>query len=303
MERCTGGSDCSDPTCFLMHPCGASNCHHYGKVWLTSDHFKYNANKRFKTCQEYSAIYVAVSAKYNAVTSERKRQRREEVELETFPELDLSEEGKAAAVTSAQKEFDLQLAGARAMYPSRVLSCNIFGASTGCKGYSIVQEGEKSTLTERGYDTPAIVASSSTPSRPWRALNGQERRQLGPPAAIMYDAGRSKELSKHVEKQLQLHAQQQPGLQPLWRVVGAGGPKGLPSYCVGVRFFPHLEDGSLPNGFFHTVPRAEMATVSVQADAADDDELPPALRGEYDFLTGVLPDGTALLEFDTPLPF
>ena len=191
MERCTGGSDCSDPTCFLMHPCVARNCRHYGKVWLTSDHFKYNANKRFKTCQENRAN----RGKVNAVTSERKRQRREEVELETFPELDLSEEGKAAAVTSAQKEFDLQLAGARVMYPSRVLSCNIFGASTGCKGYSIVQEGEKSTLTERGYDTPAIVASSSTPSRPWRALNGRERRQLGPPAAIIYDAGRSKELS------------------------------------------------------------------------------------------------------------
>ena len=63
-------------------------------------------------------------------------------------------------------------------------------------------------------------------------------------------------LSKHVETQLQLHVEQLPGIQQLWRVAGAGGPKGNPPYCVGVRFIPHEADGSLPNGFYHTIPRS-----------------------------------------------
>lgn len=41
-------------------------------------------------------------------------------------------------------------------------------------------------------------------------------------------------------------------LKPLWRVAGAGGPKGLPPYKVGIRFIPHLPDGTLPHGFVHT---------------------------------------------------
>ena len=89
----------------------------------------------------------------------------------------------------------------------------------------------------------------------------------------------------------------------------AGSPKGLPPYCVG--FIPHLEDGSLPGGFVHTVPhsfvhavpRSEMvsATDSVQPEDELDDELAPALRGEYENLAYVTPDDTAVLQFDTPL--
>ena len=158
---------------------------------------------------------------------------------------------------------------ARAKFPGRVLSVNIFGASTGSIGFSIVQEGATSSLTERGYDIPATVAPSSSLSRGWRALNGPERRSLGPPAETIYDAGRSKLMSKHVEKQLQLYAMKQQALQPLWRIAGQGEPKGLPPYHVGVRFFPHLEDGNLPHGFFHTIPLSTMATIS------GEDELPP----------------------------
>lgn len=33
----------------------------------------------------------------------------------------------------------------------------------------------------------------------------------------------------------------------------------------------------------------------------EDDDLAPALRGEYEGLVDVLPDGTAVLEFNTPL--
>ena len=128
----------------------------------------------------------------------RKRKLREEHELETIPELDLSAEGKAAACASALHSLQAELARMRLRYPGCTLSCNVFGASTGSEGYSIKQEGNTSTLTERGYDTPAIVAPSSH-SRGWCALSGPQRRDLGPPAVTIFDADRSKEMSKHVE--------------------------------------------------------------------------------------------------------
>ena len=73
-------------------------------------------------------------------------------------------------------------------------------------------------------------------------------------------------MSKHVEKQLQLHVEQLPGIQQLWRVAGAGGPKGLPPYTLLRRRSLHPArgaDGSLPNGFYHTTPRSEMASAAV----------------------------------------
>ena len=249
LSHCPDGAKCDRPTCFMMHPCTGSNCGCRGKRWLPWDRFKYNIKKRFKTCiamREHNQTHC------NAETTERKRKEREEHELANHPKLKLSVEAKAAAVASAISLFDAELAHARQQYPNRVLSCNVFGASTGSQGYSIVQEGNTSTLTERGYDIPAIVAPSSSLSRGWRALSGPERRDLGPPAATVFDAGLSKEMSKHVEHQLQLHVEQLPGIKPLWRVPGAGGPKGIPPYCVGVRFIPHEEDGSLPHDFYHT---------------------------------------------------
>mmetsp|Transcript_36612 Transcript_36612/g.114586 ORF Transcript_36612/g.114586 Transcript_36612/m.114586 type:complete len:122 (-) Transcript_36612:1-366(-) len=101
-----------------------------------------------------------------------------------------------------------------------------------------------------------------------------------------------------------------PGLQQLWRVTGAGAPKGLPDFCVGARFFPHDEDGRLPEPFYHTIPTSPMVLPPVfpsvstlgeakdgDGDDDDDDELPPALRGEYEYLAGVTSDGTAVLDF------
>ena len=247
MAHCLDGAACSDHTCFLKHPCPGRDCHHYGKVWLAPEHSKYNHKKRFKTCKQ-----LASKQTRNAATKERKRKQREEAELETIPEHDLSAEAKAVALASAMRSLQAVLARMCLRYPGRVLSCNVFGASTGSEGYSIVQEGATSTLTEHGYGTPAIVAPS-TLSGAWRALSGHERRTLGPPAATVFDAGHSKEMSKHVERELQLYVEQVHGIQQLWRVAGAGGPKGLPPYCVGVRFIPHEADGSLPHGFYHTI--------------------------------------------------
>jgi hypothetical protein len=265
MDRCNLAAECTDPACLRLHPCTGSNCRHYGKVWLPSDRFKRNINKRFKSCLGYARAH----AQYNDQVRDRKRQHREESELAISPELDLSAEGKAAACVSALCSLQSAIASVRQQYPGREISCNVFGASTGSEGYSIVQEGEKSTLTERGYDTPAIVAPSSAVLRGWRALSGPERSGLGPPAAEIFDAGQSKEMSKHVEHQVQLHVEKMPGIQQLWRVAGAGGPKGLPPYCVGIRCIPHEEDGSLPHGFYHTIPRSEMASAAVPVDGDD----------------------------------
>ena len=44
------------------------------------------------------------------------------------------------------------------------------------EGYSIEQEGNVSTLTMRGYDTPAVVAPCTAMDGGWRALTGSERR-------------------------------------------------------------------------------------------------------------------------------
>jgi hypothetical protein len=252
VQHCVDGADCSDPACFDMHPCPGFNCHHYGKTWLEAKHFKYSSSKRFKTCNDGRLQVRPRNSKFGAQATERKRKQRVEHELATYPELDLSAQAMAGAGASASAAFDAALYRARKRYIDRLLSVNVYGASTGSEGYSIEQEGEKSTLTERGYSTPAIVAPCSGRTRGWRALNGSERRDLGPPGEQIYDAGHSKETSKHVELHVQRHAKQQRGLQQLWRVDGQGGPKGLPPYCVGVRFIPHDEDGSLPHGFYHT---------------------------------------------------
>ena len=122
MEHCRDGAACSDPTCFLMHPCTGRHCGHYGNVWLTSEHFKYNAKKRFKTCIHYSQIMKTHPSGPYAVAA-RKRKLREEHELETIPEHDLSAEGKAAAFASALRPLQAELARMRLRYPGRVLSC------------------------------------------------------------------------------------------------------------------------------------------------------------------------------------
>eukprot|EP00966_Prymnesium_polylepis_P294783 6807341-Prymnesium_polylepis.1 len=100
-------------------------------------------------------------------------------------------------------------------------------------------------------------------------------------------------MGSHIEFHVQLAVEAMPGLQQLWRVKGAGAPKGLPDYCVGARFFVHGEDGRLPEPFYLTTPTSPMVLPPVFGGASslgeakdgdgddddDDDELPPALRG------------------------
>ena len=104
-----------------MHPCTGRSCHHYGKVWLTSEHFKYSIKKRCKTCNEKREHNLTHC---NAEVKERKRKLLEEHELETIPEHDLSPEGKAAAYASALRSLQAELAHANQQYPRRMLSCN-----------------------------------------------------------------------------------------------------------------------------------------------------------------------------------
>lgn len=50
LSHCPDGAQCDDPNCFMMHLCTGSNCGCRGKRWRTCDQFKYNNQKRFKTC-------------------------------------------------------------------------------------------------------------------------------------------------------------------------------------------------------------------------------------------------------------
>jgi len=194
---------------------------------------------------------------------ERRRQKRELHEVSEHPELDLSDTAKSQMLADTLMRFGTALARIRQQHPDRIITVNIFGASTGSEGYSIVQEGMSSSLTERGYDTPAIVARDSS-ARGWRALTAPERRGLGPPAVELANVGISISMSKHIELHTQLAVENMPGLQQLWRVPGAGAPHGLPDYCIGARFIVHTEDGNLPNPFYHTIPQSAMARSPVQ---------------------------------------
>ena len=173
------------------------------------------------------------NAKNNAKTAEEKRLKREADELVQRPSLDLSASAKKTAaiegISRAIEAYELHVA----THAKESVAVNVFGASEG--SISIQKEGALSALTTRGYDTPAIVKHANVP-RGWCALNGKERRALGPVAIEIYDAGWSKEMSKHVEKEVQLYFQENYNIKVLWRVPGAGGPKGYAPYKVGIRF-------------------------------------------------------------------
>lgn len=174
------------------------------------------------------------SGPYAVAARKRKEREDDEAEQETRsdPDLDLTDEAKDAAAASALAEAERQFQRAKTLYPGRTLSVNVFGASTGSEQYSIEEEGMNSTLTECGYDTPAIVAPATTP-RGFRALTAPERRNLGPTAVTIYNAGRSKLTSKHVEWQVQLAFERKSGIKVLWRRTGWGGPKGRPERLQG----------------------------------------------------------------------
>ena len=148
-------------------------------TWLSKGHFKQSsAGKRYKGCEEFNAKKNArqtttkeANAKtnaihspinnpiYNAKAKAHRLETRKMYDLEHYPQLDLSDEEFDAATASAIATFDASLEIARRTY-SRSLAVNVFGASSGSPGYTIKLEGEKSVLTTRGYDTPAIVAKT-----------------------------------------------------------------------------------------------------------------------------------------------
>ena len=65
----------------------------------------------------------------------------------------------------------------------------------------------------------------------------------GPGGESVFDCGSSKALSKEVEKAAHLHfaplCDASQGMMPrLWKVNGAGGPKGIGPYHVCIRVMP-----------------------------------------------------------------
>jgi len=259
-ERCLQGRECTDTACARLHPCTGHICGHRkgpgGQTWLTIGLFKVTT-KRFANCTVYAARHTKYSknrskhnAKSSAKTKARKAATREAWEQAEHPEVDLSDAAKSDAADGAITIFDAALASALVDNPS--VACNIFGASTGSEGFTIREEGEKSVLTTRGHDWPAIVYKAPAGDR--RPLSSGERRSVGQVSLELYNAGNSKELSKHVETAVQRHvdALGDNRVKKLWRVTGAGYPKGTGPYKVGVRFFPRDVDGALtaPGGPF-----------------------------------------------------
>ena len=170
-------------------------------------------------------------------------------ELAEVPETDLSVAAKEGNATKAKAKFDSLYKQAQLAYPKREFSINVFRASTGSLNYSIQEEGRSSALTDRGNGVPSI--RDQEPDGELRTLNGPERRNIGPQAQEIFNAEGSKVMSKHVELQVQLYVAELPNAKVLWRIPGAGGPKGLRPYKVEVRLFPHNADGTVPNGYIH----------------------------------------------------
>jgi len=246
-------------------------------TWLSKGNFNQSsAGKRFKRCAEFNAKKTARekttkerNAKNNPINNAKKKARRLEerkmYDLANYPLLDLSDEELDAAADRAIATFDASLEIARTCSSS--LAVNVFGASSGSRGYTIKLEGEKSVLTTRGYDTPAIVAKTDEGgirAGPrgaqgvaewcerkkfyWRALDPDERRAVGTEAIELHCCGASTALSRWVESAVQRHVDElvthDHTLKKLWRVTGAGAPQGTGPYKVGARFFATDGEGA-----------------------------------------------------------
>ena len=138
---------------------------------------------------------------------------------------------------------------------------NVFLASTGTHGNSIVEEGNRSTLSGRGYSDPRLVIDrpslrtcvrSGDKEEVWYSILSKPLcEQLGPPAVTFYDAHDSKHACKEVEKKTQLLVEagaRDLNIEVAWKVAGQGGPKGSPPYKVGYRIFKMNHDGTFPQG-------------------------------------------------------
>ena len=131
---------------------------------------------------------------------------------------------------------------------------NVFVASTGTKYNSIQEEGLRSTLTTRGYDYPALQVQLEDGTH--LVLSATQRQSIGGDSIVLSNEQGSKYGAKQVEKRVQLLVEkhgEEHGLEKLWRVAGAGGPKGSPPYKVGFRLFPRIEpSGNLPGNVVKT---------------------------------------------------
>ena len=235
-------------------------------TWLSKGHFSQSsAGKRFKGCAEFNAKKAARqkttkerNAKNNPIKNAKEKARRLEerkmYDLANHPLLDLSDEELDAAADRAIATFDASLKIAR-LTCSSSLAVNVFACSSGSRGYTIKLEGQNSVLTTRGYDLPAIVAKTDDEGEwcerkkfYWRALDPDERRAVGTEAIELHCCGASTALSMWVESAVQRHVDElvthDHTLKKLWRVTGAGAPKGTGPYKVGVRFFATDGEGA-----------------------------------------------------------
>ena len=251
--RCPAGRNCQEADCLLLHPCQGRNCGHVGRDsdWLPRTAYSdWGDRRRKKTCKKLQEIMKKKNPKYNARTSARKAAQAKAADLRNFPDLCLSD---AELQHRAEVGFQVILAATEAD-TSRRYYINVFLVSTGTEGNSIEAEGNSSTLTTRGHDYPALQEKLEDGTH--RVLDSAQRRSIGGRSFLLSNEQGSKYGVKEVEKRVQLLVEEygeEHGLEPLWRVAGAGGPKGSPPYKVGARLFPRIEpDGNLPGNVVKT---------------------------------------------------
>ena len=149
-------------------------------------------------------------------------------------EHDLSEAALRARGEAAIRRAEEFIEKYKVMYESG-FAVQIFGASTGSKGFSVKGEGVNQ-FRDRGFKPPIIDASGCAPHV---SLTGT----WGPGGVSVYNCGSSKVISHAVEKALQTHftpiCDASDGKMPrLWRKLGAGCPQGIGPYHVCIRIMP-----------------------------------------------------------------
>lgn len=186
----------------------------------------------------------------------RKQRRAEEAEERDLaaaaranPALDQSEQAVVNIILEALDEITEMADALRREFgldPHHPVGVNVYGASTGSKGFSIVEEGRNSSLCE----SYAGLGYRRKGTKKLRALSPNDRKNLGPDGRGLYNCHKNDKFSSVVEKRLQIAVRRVAAvhrLQPLWRVEGRGCPQGLPDYWVCARVFL-LNANNTPRG-------------------------------------------------------
>ena len=182
---------------------------------------------------------MARDKEYNAInnpkTSEKLRQKAIAYELETQGDQhDLSDAAIKARCDAAIDYVTQLIADYWKTYPDG-FAFQIYGASTGSPGFTVVKEGVNQFRPRASR--PTIVDALG------RVPDVALTRAWGPGGVSVYDCGSSKVISHAVEKALHEHFApicdaSDDKMPRLWRKRGAGYAQGIGPYHVCIRIMP-----------------------------------------------------------------